>query len=212
MSPEITRILLIILGMAFLFAGLPIYRSTIKVLGFVVGAGYGVYLFSLFVNSIDLEPIMIFVLAGLLVLFLGALGAFIAQLASTAMFFLAGGLVGVILGKLVSGIPAGEIIDISGTDTIISLIKPAAKDIFWFLGGGFAFVISLDVVIIISLSMLGAGLIWVAARPLNLMEPDWVIPLVLAFLGIAFQESMRRRAKARTTGLPKARSHDRRRG
>jgi len=198
MSPEILRIITILLGLALLFAGLPIYRGTIKVLGFIVGASYGVYLFSLFAKSITLEPIFVFVLAGFLVLFLGFLGTFIAQLASAFVFFLAGGLVGVIIGKLVSGIPAGEIINITGIDTFINLIKPEASDLLWFLGGGIVFILSIDIIIMFCLAILGAGLIWVAISPFQLMKPDWVIPLILAFLGIAFQEGMRRRASGKS--------------
>ena len=202
MTPEITRVLLIVLGLALLFGGLPIYRSTIKVLGFIVGAGYGVYLFSIFAKTLEMDPILIIALAGFIVLVLGILGTYLARMASTIMFFLAGGLVGVIIGKLAAGIPAGEIIEISGGEAIINLIKPEAKDLFWFLGGGFLFIISIDIVIMITLAVLGAGLIWTAARPMNLMEPDWIIPLVLAFLGIAFQESMRRKAAERKKVRP----------
>jgi len=194
MSQETLQIFIVLLGLALLFAGLPIYRGTIKVLGFIVGAIYGVYLFSLFAKSIALDPIFVLVLAGFIVLFLGILGTYVAQFASAVMFFLAGGLVGVIIGKIVSGIPAGDIVSITSTDTFINLIKPEASDLLWFLGGGIVFIISIDIIIIICLAVLGAGLIWITIKPLQLMEPDWVIPLVLAFLGIAFQEGMRRRA------------------
>jgi hypothetical protein len=198
------QILILVLGLLLAFFGLAIYKSFIKVIGFVVGAAYGLYLFTLFVNAVDWDPILIYLTAGFAVLVLGVLGTFVAQFAAVLMFFLAGGLVGVMLGKILMGMSASDVVSAISSEELERLIRPAAADLLWFLGGGFLFVIALEPLIMLALSALGAGLVWYAVRPWGLMPHrlDWVIPVAVGVLGLMVQEGGRRQSKASSKVAP----------
>jgi len=183
---------LLIAGLLLAFLGLPIYKSAIRFIGFVVGAGYGIYLFSLFAKSVAWDPIFVIVTACFFVIVMGILGTFVAQAANMVLFFLTGGLVGVMMAKIVAGATAGEIIDQS---SVLGLMTPRVTDLIWFIGGGIVFVISIEVLIMLALASLGTGLIWFALRPLEVMRPDWLIPVVLGVLGLGVQEASRRRRR-----------------
>lgn len=190
-----TNILLILLGFAFAFFGLPIYKGTIKLIGFLVGGAYGVYLFSIFAGTLHWEPVFIFLAGAILIIILGVIGVFIAQFANAALFFLAGGMVGVLLGKFIMGIPTEEVVGQAMNHGFLEMIKPQSADLIWFLGGGFVFIVAIDALIMIALSALGAGILLFVLSPMHLMQPNWVIPLIVGVLGLITQESMRRRAK-----------------
>jgi len=187
------QIALILLGLILAFFGLSIYKGFLKVLGFIVGAGYAIYLATLLAASADWDPVVIYVGAAVGVIVLGILGTFIAQFANALMFFLAGGLVGVVLGKILTGVPAEQAVEYLNPASITNLIRPEPGDLLWFLGGGFVFVIAIDVLIMLAFATLGAGLIWFAVRPLQLLQQDWLIPLVIGILGLMVQEGSRRR-------------------
>jgi len=192
------QILIILLGLILVFAGLPIYRSALKVFGFIVGAAYGIYLFTIFAGALDWEPLFVLIAAAILVVILGVMGTFIAKFANALMFFLAGGLVGVILGKIAAGFHTQEIVNEINNAALIDLLRFKPSDILWFLGGGVVFIIALDILIMFALCFLGAGLIWYGIQPMDLMQPDWVIPLIIGILGLLFQQSMRMRARSKT--------------
>ncbi len=183
---------LLIVGLLLAFLGLPIYKSAIRFIGFVVGAGYGIYLFSLFAKSVAWDPLFVILTACFFVIVMGILGAFVAQAANMVLFFLTGGLVGVMMAKIVAGATASEIMDQS---SVLGLMTPRVTDLIWFIGGGIVFVISIEVLIMLALASLGTGLIWFGLRPLELMRPDWVIPVVLGVLGLGVQEASRRRRR-----------------
>jgi hypothetical protein len=193
MAFSTTQIALVLLGLILVFFGLIIYRSVIKLVGFIVGAGYGIYVAIIFSGSLGWDPLWILIAGVIFVVLLGMIGTYLAQLANMLLFFLAGGLVGVVLGKIVMGMPAQEAVQALDFHSIESLVRPEAGDLLWFLGGGILFVISIDILVILAFTALGAGLIWYALRPLHLMSPDWVIPLVIGILGLMFQEGARRR-------------------
>ncbi len=195
MSTTGLQIIFIFIGLILAFFGLPIYRRGLKVIGFVVGAGYAIYLFLIFANSIQIESIFKYIIALLLILILGSFGMVLTRMANTILFFLAGGLVGLILGKIFQGVPAEKIVELAGSDMVVKLFKPEAKDIFWFLGGGFVFILAIEVLEMLALCALGAGLIWYATQTMQLMKPDWVIPGIIGVLGFIFQENMRQRAR-----------------
>lgn len=192
---NIPNILLIFIGLALAFFGLPIYRGTIKLIGFVVGAAYAIYLFTIFASSLDWQPVFIYLAGALLIILLGVIGVFIAQFANFVMFFLAGGLVGVLLGKFIMGVPTGDVVGQTMSTGFLELIKPQGTDLIWFLGGGLIFVIAVDPLVMIALSALGAGILWYALSPMGLLKPDWAIPVIVGVIGLITQESMRRRAR-----------------
>ena len=186
---------LILIALALAFFGLPIYRGTIKLVGFIVGAAYAIYLFSVIAGSLDWEPVFIFLAGGLLILVLGVIGIFIAQFANFILFFLAGGLVGMLIGKFAMGIPSEQVFGQVSSGGFMELIKPQSADLIWFLGGGFVFVIAIDPLIMIALCALSTGILWFVLTPMGLMKPDWAIPAAVGVIGLIFQESMRRRAR-----------------
>ncbi|MCX6645524.1 MAG: hypothetical protein NTY09_04080 [bacterium] len=192
---NIPNILLIFIGLAFAFFGLPIYRGTIKLIGFVVGAAYAIYLFTIFASSLTWEPVFVYLAGALLIIILGVIGVFIAQFANYLMFFLAGGLVGVLLGKFIMGGLTGDVVGQTMSGGFLELIKPQGTDLIWFLGGGLIFVIAVDPLVMIALSALGAGILWYALSPMGLLKPDWAIPVIVGVIGLITQESMRRRAR-----------------
>jgi hypothetical protein len=67
------------------------------------------------------------------------------------------------------------------------------------------FVLALDWLVMILLTVLGAVMIRFALAPLDIMKPDWVVPGVIGLLGLMFQEAMRRRTKTRYEPLAHAR-------
>lgn len=190
---SITQIALILIGLVLVFFGLILYRSVIKLVGFLVGAGYAIYLAVVFSGSLGWDPLWILIGGIILIVVLGVIGTYVAQIANMLLFFLAGGLVGVVLGKILMGIPAEEAVQTLDFRSLENLVRPTAGDLLWFLGGGILFAISIDILVILAFSALGAGLIWYAIRPLGLMSPDWVIPLAIGILGLMFQEGARRR-------------------
>ena len=135
------------------------------------------------------------------VLVLGVIGVFIAEFANVVMFFLAGGLVGIIVGKLIVGVPVDLALQSYTFEGFATLIQPELTDLLWFIGGGIVFIIALDSLVILALTLLGVAFMRFALTPLQLMQPDWVIPGVIGLLGLMFQEGMRRRAKAQKMGI-----------
>jgi hypothetical protein len=199
------QILLLVGGILLVFFGLLFYKSFVKLVGFVVGGAYGLYLFTLFMNSLNWDPIFIMLAAAGAVLILGILGTYIATFANVLLFFLAGGMIGVLVSKLIMGVPADTALQIFTMRGAFELLKPAPADLIWFLGGGIMFVLALDWLVMILLTVLGAVMIRFALAPLDIMKPDWVVPGVIGLLGLMFQEAMRRRTKTRYEPLAHAR-------
>ncbi len=194
MDLSILQIAVLVLGLILAFFGLPLYHSALKLFGFLVGGAYGVYLFTVFGNSFNWEPMFVLIGAVILVVLLGFIGSHIMQFANALMFFLAGGLVGVIIGKVVAGFNAPELVGSIDSTSLSLLAKFEPTDLIWFLGGGFIFIIGMDILIMFALAALGAGLVWFVGRDLDIMQPDWAIPAAVGVLGLIVQEGIRRRA------------------
>lgn len=192
------QIILLLVGVVLIFFGLMIYRNLIKLVGFLVGGAYGLYLFTFVLSYVTWDPVFVLLAAVGAVLVLGILGIFIAEFANAFMFFLAGGLVGVMIGKLVAGLPPDMAMEMLTVEGISGLIKPQLNDLFWFVGGGLVFVVALDSLVMLALVALGAVLVRLALAPLQIMQPDWVIPGVVGLFGLMFQEAVRRKRRTRT--------------
>ena len=192
------QIILLLVGVVLIFFGLMIYRNLIKLVGFLVGGAYGLYLFTFVLSYVTWDPVFVLLAAVGAVLVLGILGIFIAEFANAFMFFLAGGLVGVMIGKLVAGLPPDMAMEMLTVEGISGLIKPQVKDLLWFVGGGLVFVVALDSLVMLALVALGAVLVRLALAPLQIMQPDWVIPGVVGLFGLMFQEAVRRKRRTRT--------------
>ncbi|HEX9743899.1 MAG TPA: hypothetical protein VGB30_00590 [bacterium] len=203
---NVPQIVILIIGLVLTFFGLSLYKTLIKLVGFVVGASYGIYLYSLLMGSLSWDPLYIYITVALIVLILGMMGIMLAQFANVVMFFLAGGMVGLIMGKILTGIPADQAMSVFSGENVEILLQPKASDLFWFLGGGIIFVIALDTLVMLSLTIAGAGLIWMAIKPMNLLEgsvPDWIIPVFLGFIGLMVQEANRKRRKPEAARIMK---------
>jgi len=187
---------LLVVGFILTFFGLQLYKTFLKLIGFIIGGAYGIYLFMYFVENMTWDPIFIFLTGAFFVLVLGTLGIFIAQFTNHLLFFLAGGLSGVMIGKLVGGLdPVSATRLLSGQDITV-LVKPEASDLLWFIGGGILFLIALDSLIMISFIVLGVGMVWIVLRPLDFVPPgipDWIVPGALGLAGLTVQEATRRR-------------------
>lgn len=191
MGSTMFKIISIVIGLAFAFFGLPIYKGTLKLVGFLVGAAYAIYLFSIFASRLVWDELFIYLAGVVLVLILGLIGTVIARFANAIMFFLAGGMVGVFLGKFIMGIGPG----VEVGQGFLELIKPTGTDLIWFLGGGIIFILAIDPLLMVLLSAFGAGIIWFVISPMGIMKPDWVIPLIIGILGLMTQATARKRAK-----------------
>ncbi|HDS31012.1 MAG TPA: hypothetical protein ENN67_08220 [Firmicutes bacterium] len=189
------QILLLIGGLLLVFFGLIFYKSFVKLVGFVIGGAYGLYLFTFFINQLNWEPLMIVLAAVGVVLILGIFGTIIASFASALLFFLAGGMTGLLIGKLLTGVPAETMLESNSLESLMSVLTPKAMDLIWFIGGGIVFVIALDWLAMVLFTVLGAIMIRFALAPMELIKPDWIIPGIIGLFGLMFQESMRRRAR-----------------
>lgn len=204
MSGPVIDIAFLVIGIILIFFGLSLYKSFVKVIGFVVGAAYGVYLYTVFLPYLTVEPIFIFLIAAFLILILGIMGTFLARAANLIMFFLTGGLAGVIIGKMIVGMTFDDAFASITSMGIREMIKPEPSDLIWFLGGGILFLIALDTLIILALTALGAGLIWYVLLTWGYLPkgiPTWVVPAVLIFIGVSIQEATRRKSKPGTDAL-----------
>lgn len=196
MPPSIQQIGMLILGLILIFFGLSLYKTFVKAFGFVVGAAYGIYAFNFVKDYLAFDVVFVYLLAGLIVLMLGIGGALIAQFANTILFFLAGGMVGLMIGKILAGLPPDQAMDFFNLEEVGKLIAPKPTDLFWFLGGGIVFVIALDALVMLALTILGCGFLWVGISPMKLFPtgfPSWIPILAVGVIGLSVQESSRKR-------------------
>lgn len=186
---------LLLTGLALVFFGLPILRSTLHVFGFVVGASYGVYFYALFSQQNDFT-LPVYILIGAIVgIFGGLLGASLANFAQAIFVFLAGGFMGFLIAKIIIGYPIDQPPEPGSLGDFNPLFQFNPIDILWFLLGGVAFVIAIDVVMILVLVIFGSALIYKSVDPLNLMQPEWAIPAIVGIIGFISQEAMSEKIK-----------------
>jgi hypothetical protein len=194
MPEALSQIVLLLIGVGLVFFGLPLFRGALNIFGFIVGAAYGVFLFTLFSGTVNLDPIVRIMLGAAIGLVAGFLGAALANFANALFVFIAGGLVGLLIAKLITGTPVSEATRVVSFQQLQAMLNPQAIDIVWFLIGGIIFLLAIDTVMILALVALGTGLIYRAMLPLNLMQPPWLIPVILGMIGLMTQESLRNRA------------------
>jgi hypothetical protein len=185
-----TQIGLLVLGLALIFFGLPLFKSAINVFGFLIGAGYAVFFYYLFASSLGLNPAWGLVVTVILALVGGILGALLANFAQALFVFVAGGFVGLMIAKFIMGAPVTTFTP----EHLRGLLQFQTLDIVWFIIGGILFVLAIDTVLIFALCALGAAFLYRALDPLNLLNPEWLIPLALGIIGFIVQEAARNRA------------------
>lgn len=197
MSIGVAEILLLVIGLVVTFFGLPVFRGALSVFGFFLGLLVTVYLFSMFGSQFELEPLARTILTAALGLVGGFIGIAVANVAQAVFVFLAGGLIAITIAKLVMGVPVEQASQTLGLEGLMSMLRPSITDVIWFVIGGVIFIIAMDTVLIMVMAVLGAFLIFRATDPLNLMQPEWLIPAVLGVLGLIVQQALRHRAAAK---------------
>jgi hypothetical protein len=189
-----SQIPLLLFGLGLIFFGLPLFRGTLHLFGFIVGAIYGLFFFSYFAISLSLTPVLVLFLVIAVGLVGGLLGMALANFANSIFVFIAGGLVALMITKLFAGFPIENIVEAFKTGQFRALFQLQMLDLLWFVIGGGVFVMAMDSVMTVALVMLGTILLYRAMEPMNLMEPRWVIPVAVGVIGLMVQESLRHRA------------------
>lgn len=195
------RILFTAIGLFSCFMGLWIYKSAVKAVGFMVGIGCAGYLvFVIMTQSaivIDL-PNLYFILLVIVILLIGGfLGTYLMKAFQYVIFFLAGGVIALVLARLW----AGEI-DILAFSSFESFRKslteapPHMWEIAIFFVGGLLYMINIGPIIALTTSALGAFILrWAWYDILFDLGP--AIPntmaIVFAVVGIAVQLAAFRR-------------------
>jgi hypothetical protein len=193
MTGSVSQIVLLLLGLGLVFFGLPLFRGALSFFGFMIGALYGLFFFSLFAGAASLTPILTIILALSIALVGGLLGMALANFANSIFIFIAGGFVSLAIAKILTGFPIGEAIESLKTGHITTQMVMHPIDFVWFIVGGIVFVMAIDTVMTIALVTLGSILIYQAIKPIHIFEPAWVIPAAFGVLGFLTQESLRHR-------------------
>ena len=194
MTDSISQIIMLLLGLGLVFFGLPLFRGALNIFGLIIGVVFGLFFFSLFVGALSLSPILVLCIAAAIALVGGMLGMALANFANTVFVFLAGGVVGLLISKLVLGTQVEDAAQTFQAARFFASLSLQPVDAVWFLIGGIVFVLAIDTVMTIALVVLGTAFIYHAVEPLHIMEPAWVIPVGFGMLGLLVQESLRHRA------------------
>jgi hypothetical protein len=193
MTSSASQIPLLLFGLGLIFFGLPLFRGTLHLFGFIVGAIYGLFFFSYFAISLSLTPVLLLFAVIGVGLVGGLLGMALANFANSIFVFIAGGLVALMITKLLGGFPIEDIVQAFKTGEFRTLFHLQMLDLLWFAIGGGVFVMAMDAVMTVALVTLGTILVYRAMEPLKLMEPQWVIPVIIGVFGLMVQESLRHR-------------------
>jgi hypothetical protein len=155
------RILLTAIGLFSCFMGLWIYKSTVQGVGFLVGLGCAAYLvfvvFTQYETVIDLSNIQFLVLiVGILVIG-GLIGAYLSRAFEYIIFFLAGGIIALVLSRLW----AGDVIvqDLSTFEKFRDALTgapPKNWEILIFFIGGFLYMLNIGPIVALTTAALGA--------------------------------------------------------
>jgi hypothetical protein len=194
MPTAVSEIALLLIGLGIVFFGLPLFRDALNLFGFIVGAVYGVALYELVAPGLGLTPVAFYVFGATVAVVGGLLGAVLANFAQALFVFIAGGLIALMVEKLAAGTSLGDAVSNLQPGWFSAILQLSPVDIVWFIVGGFIFVLAIDTVMILALVALGTALIYRALDPLNLMRPEWVIPVIIGIFGLFVQESIRNRA------------------
>ena len=158
------RILFTAVGLFSCFMGLWIYKSAVKAVGFLVGLGCAGYLvFVILPQSsivIDLSNLYFILLVIGILIFGGLIGSYLMRAFQYVVFFLAGGVVALVLARLW----AGEV-DIQAFGSFESFrnamteAPPHMLEIAIFFVGGLLYMINIGPIVALTTSALGAFLL-----------------------------------------------------
>jgi hypothetical protein len=193
-STAVSQILLLIIGLGLVFFGLPLFRGALNIFGFIVGVVYGAAVYELVAPGLGFTPVIFYVLGAVVALAGGLLGTLLANFAQALFVFIAGGLIALMVEKMLAGASMGEAVSNLQPGWFQTILHLSPVDIVWFVVGGIIFVLAIDTVMILALVALGTALIYRALDPLDLLRPEWIIPVIVGVLGLFVQESIRNRA------------------
>jgi hypothetical protein len=189
------RMLFTAIGLFSCFMGLWIYKSTINATGFLVGVGYAAYAtFTLLTKTHlvnELTDIQFLLLLAGVMLVGGFIGMFLARAFEFIIFFLAGGIVALVLSRLWMGTITPQ--DFQSLDTFrdaIAQSSPTLWDILVFFIGGILYIFNIRFILAITTAAIGGlCLRWVWGDVLSYFHPHLhdIVAVVLMVFGTLVQ-------------------------
>ena len=158
------RIFFTAVGLFSCFMGLWIYKSAVKAVGFLVGLGCAGYVvFVLLTQSsivIDL-PNLYFILLVIGILIVGGvIGSYLMRAFQYVVFFLAGGVIALVLARLWAGeVEIGAFSSFESFRNSITEAPPHMLEIAIFFVGGLLYMINIGPIVALTTSALGAFLL-----------------------------------------------------
>jgi hypothetical protein len=157
----INRAIFTAVGLCGCFMGLWIYKSTLKIVGFLVGvacAGYVVFVLMTQSTLVIELPNLHFILLVIGILIVGGLlGSFLTRAFQYIVFFLAGGVIAVMLARMWAG--EVNIQDFTSFENFRNALTDAAPqklEIVIFFAGGLLYMINIGPIVALTTAALGA--------------------------------------------------------
>jgi hypothetical protein len=180
--------ILLVFGVIFLFFGAPLYYSAIRAFGAITGAMVGLLVCFNALQGSSLSDFSILFIYIAAIVVGGLLGSTIALVFHHIVFFIFGSIIGIILYKMfaLQMITPSSFGKINMTDFIL-LIKPSTN-IEWIvmIVGGVIYMASSHILIVITMSVVGAFLIATALQ-------TYILFPILAAFGAVIQYMMTHR-------------------
>jgi hypothetical protein len=195
------RILLTAVGLFSCFMGLWIYKSTVQGVGFLVGAAAGAYIVLVaFAQSRVVQELpnlhYILLVVGTIVI-CGFLGSYLARAFEYILFFLAGGVIAIILARLWAGdVNIDDLRTFEAFRQAIAGAPPQPWEIVVFFVGGLLYILNVGPIVALTTAGLGAVCLrWAWFDVLEGMGPGIpnIMVLVFTIVGTAVQLAAFRR-------------------
>ena len=197
----VNRALFTAVGLFGCFMGLWIYKSTLKIVGFLVGvacAGYVVFvLMTQSTLVIDLPNLQFILLVGGILIIGGILGSFLTRAFQFIVFFLAGGVIAIMLARLWAGeVSITDFTSFESFRQALTDAPPSKWEIVIFFAGGLLYMINIGPIVALTTAALGAFCLrWAWMDVLAGLGPNMpnIMALVFGVVGTAVQLAAFRR-------------------
>ncbi len=195
------RILLTAAGLFSCFMGLWIYKSTVRGVGFLVGAAAGAYLvLVVFAQSRVVQELpnlhYILLVVGTIVI-CGFLGTYLSRAFEYVLFFLTGGIIAIILARLWAGeVNINDLSSFEAFRTAVASASPGNWEIVIFFTGGLLYILNIGPIVALTTAGLGAVLLrWAWFDVFEGIGPEMpnIIVLIFTVVGTAVQLAAFRR-------------------
>ena len=171
------RILLTMAGLFSCFMGLWIYKSTMNAIGFLVGIGYAAYLVFIFATKTaaveNLTDIQFMILLAGAMLLGGFLGLYLARAFEFLTFFLAGGIIAIVLYRLWFGsVELQDLKSFASFRDALTASLPSLWEFALFVIGGILYAMNVRVILAITTAAAGGLLVrWAWGDVLDSLYP-----------------------------------------